>query len=157
MAELQERKGAFDAAEQKMMRMEPLTDEEQELYDLTSGDAIQEKLTWSSAHCKAMVENGEITMGEKQQLREQVGQQEPSPNPDGAIPDGAIPDGAIPDGAIPDPDLSSSAHSRLLPRLRLARSLRRRGRSWPQQRRRTSRRRRRSSLRPSPTSARAIL
>ena len=147
MAELQERKGAFDAAEQKMMRMEPLTDEEQELYDLTSGDAIQEKLTWLSAHCKAMVENGEITMGEKQQLREQVGQQEPSPNPDGAIPD----------GAIPDPDLSSSAHSRLLPRLRLARSLRRRGRSWPQQRRRTSRRRRRSSLRPSPTSARAIL
>mmetsp|Transcript_68405 Transcript_68405/g.190113 ORF Transcript_68405/g.190113 Transcript_68405/m.190113 type:complete len:264 (-) Transcript_68405:1147-1938(-) len=73
MAELQERKAAFDAAEQKMMRMEPLTDEEQELYDLTSGDAIQEKLTWLSAHCKAMVENGEITMGEKQQLREQVG------------------------------------------------------------------------------------
>ena len=83
MAELQERKGAFDAAEQKMMRMEPLTDEEQELYDLTSGDAIQEKLTWLSAHCKAMVENGEITMGEKQQLREQVSE-DPTQTPTAA-------------------------------------------------------------------------
>lgn len=83
MAELQERKAAFDAAEQKMMRMEPLTDEEQELYDLTSGDAIQEKLTWLSAHCKAMVENGEITMGEKQQLREQVSE-DPTQTPTAA-------------------------------------------------------------------------
>jgi len=61
------------ALEAKMMAAKPLTAEEQELYDLTSTEALAEKVAWLEVQLKAMVEAGTLTAGEKQQLGAQMG------------------------------------------------------------------------------------
>lgn len=61
------------ALEAKMIAAQPLSDEEQELYDVTSTEALAEKVVWLEAQLKAMVDAGALTAGEKEQLLAQTG------------------------------------------------------------------------------------
>lgn len=58
----------FQALEAMMMAGQELSAEEQELYDVTSKEAIVEKVTWLDAELKGMVDAGTLTAGEKVQL-----------------------------------------------------------------------------------------
>ena len=74
MGELRTSIKSFDDIEQKMIRAEALTSEEQEMYEVASREDIEEKVKWLEGQLKAMVDEGNLTMGEKQQLLDQVGQ-----------------------------------------------------------------------------------
>ncbi|CAM9653542.1 unnamed protein product [Chrysoparadoxa australica] len=65
---LEEMGKRFQAAEAKMVSMQELTAEEQELYDSTSTELIVEKLQWLNGEIKSMVDKGLLTKDEKQQL-----------------------------------------------------------------------------------------
>jgi hypothetical protein len=71
--ELKDSSDRLVALEAKMMAAKPLTTEEQELYDLTTTEALAEKVAWLEAQLKAMVEAGTLTAGEKEQLGAQMG------------------------------------------------------------------------------------
>jgi len=74
LSELKDMATKFKEIEDKMIQVQPLTPEEQELYDATSVEDIMEKVTWLERHMKSMVDAGQLTMGEKQQLLDQVEQ-----------------------------------------------------------------------------------
>lgn len=74
MAELRSSMDSFGEIEMKMIAAQPLSAEEQEIYEVTSSEDIEEKVKWLEGQLKAMVEEGQLTMGEKQQLLDQVGQ-----------------------------------------------------------------------------------
>ncbi|CAM9197144.1 unnamed protein product [Scytosiphon promiscuus] len=59
-------------AEQKLMKMEALTDEEQEIYDNIDTDVAEEKTVWLTSLVKAMVENGQLTKAEREQVLTQI-------------------------------------------------------------------------------------
>jgi hypothetical protein len=70
--ELKSKGEEITAIEAKMMSAKPLSEEEQELYDLTTTDVIAEKVTWLESQLKAMVEAGALTEPEKKQLSAQM-------------------------------------------------------------------------------------
>ena len=72
LSELNDMMTRFKGIEQQMIDVVPLSPEDQELYDLTSTEDLQTKITWLNQKLKNMVEQGEITAGEKQQLLVQV-------------------------------------------------------------------------------------
>lgn len=74
MTELKASLESFGQIEQKMIRGEALTAEEQEMYEVTSREDIEEKIKWLETQLKGMVDEGQLTMGEKQQLLDQVNQ-----------------------------------------------------------------------------------
>jgi len=68
VSELKESGDRFNAIEQKMMTGQALNNDEQDMYDVTSREGIEEKITWLESQIKGMVDQGQLTMGEKQQL-----------------------------------------------------------------------------------------
>ena len=74
MGELRTSIKSFDDIEQKMIRAEALTSEEQEMYEVASREDIEEKVKWLVGQLKSMVDEGNLTIGEKQQLLDLVGQ-----------------------------------------------------------------------------------
>lgn len=72
MEELKLALARFDAIEAKMISAQPLSSEEQDLYDQTSREGIDEKLSWLETQIKTLVEQGILTAGEKQQLLSQI-------------------------------------------------------------------------------------
>jgi hypothetical protein len=70
--ELKEYGEKFGAIEQKMMSGQALNSDEQDLYDVSSREGIDEKVTWLEANIKTMVDEGQLTMGEKAQLLNQM-------------------------------------------------------------------------------------
>eukprot|EP00752_Nemacystus_decipiens_P002173 g2069.t1 len=59
-------------AEQKLMKMEALSVEEQEIYDNIDTDVANEKTVWLTSLVKAMVENGQLTTAEREQVLGQI-------------------------------------------------------------------------------------
>lgn len=55
-----------------MFAAQALSPEEQEAYEVTSKESIAEKVAWLEAQLKAMVDGGQVTSGEKQQLLAQM-------------------------------------------------------------------------------------
>ena len=70
--ELKSKSDEIAAIEAKMMSAKPLSEEEQELYDLTTTDVIAEKVAWLESQLKAMVEAGTLTEPEKEQMCAQM-------------------------------------------------------------------------------------
>ena len=68
LAELKLSGQRFVAIEARMMSAQPLSDEEQDLYDVTSREALEEKVVWLEACIKDMADAGQLTAGEKQQV-----------------------------------------------------------------------------------------
>jgi uncharacterized small protein (DUF1192 family) len=68
VTELKESCERYSNIEQKMMTGQALNNDEQDLYDVTSVEGINEKITWLESQIKTMVDQGQLTMGEKQQL-----------------------------------------------------------------------------------------
>lgn len=62
----------FDAIEAKMISAQPLSPEEQDLYDQTSKEGLDEKVAWLETQVKGLVDEGTLTPGEKQQLLSQI-------------------------------------------------------------------------------------
>ncbi|CAN0161770.1 unnamed protein product, partial [Ectocarpus sp. 13 AM-2016] len=62
----------YKEAEQKLMKMEALSDEEQEIYDSIDPDGVEEKTVWLTSLVKAMVENGQLTAAEREQVLSQI-------------------------------------------------------------------------------------
>ncbi|CAM9708089.1 unnamed protein product [Discosporangium mesarthrocarpum] len=62
----------YKEAESKLMRVEPLSTLEQQVYDNMDSESLGEKATWLNLQVKAMVETGQLTKEERQQLLSQV-------------------------------------------------------------------------------------
>lgn len=59
-------------SEQKLTRMETLTAEEEDIYENVDVDVAAQKHSWLSSLVKAMVENGQLTKAEHEQVLSQV-------------------------------------------------------------------------------------
>ncbi|CAM9366535.1 unnamed protein product [Ectocarpus sp. 12 AP-2014] len=62
----------YKEAEQKLMKMEALSNDEQEIYDSIDPDGVEEKTVWLTSLVKAMVENGQLTAAEREQVLSQI-------------------------------------------------------------------------------------
>ena len=62
----------FADCDRKLMNREPLTPDDQELFDMGSGDDIDAKLKWLLAASKEMVDSGSLTPSEKTQALAQM-------------------------------------------------------------------------------------
>ncbi|CAN0082087.1 unnamed protein product [Ascophyllum nodosum] len=59
-------------AEQKLTRVQALSTDEQDMYDNIDPDVMEQKSTWLTSMVKAMVENGQLTKDEREQVLCQV-------------------------------------------------------------------------------------
>ena len=62
----------FEELDEKLIRMEKLTPDEQDLYDNTDQTELEEKIRWLSANVKDLVDEGQITQAEKEQILAQI-------------------------------------------------------------------------------------
>ena len=70
---LQQMTAQVEDIEQRLFTMQPLEPDEQELYEAVGDvDSIKEKVAWLSAEQKGMVERGELTAAEKEQVLAQT-------------------------------------------------------------------------------------
>mmetsp|Transcript_9251 Transcript_9251/g.23643 ORF Transcript_9251/g.23643 Transcript_9251/m.23643 type:complete len:409 (+) Transcript_9251:240-1466(+) len=71
LAAMKDAQKRYQACEEKMISMEALTDEEQQLYD--EAQALPEKVEWVTKLLEEMVEAGGLTAAEKSDMLEQLG------------------------------------------------------------------------------------
>ena len=69
---LREMDTKFGALEEKLVAMEPMTADEQRLYESSSTDNLREKAEWLQGDMKAMVDAGQLTEPEQAQLLAQA-------------------------------------------------------------------------------------
>jgi hypothetical protein len=72
LVEIKESLERYGAVETKMMSGQPLAEDEQDLYDVTSSEGLAEKIAWLDGIIKSMATEGQLTAGEKQELLAQI-------------------------------------------------------------------------------------
>ena len=68
---LETSQGEFNAIEQKLIQAQPLSPQEQALYD-NSGEQLEEKITWTKELLKTMIDEGRLSESEKVQLLKSI-------------------------------------------------------------------------------------
>jgi len=71
-AEIKTSAEKYSSIEAKMISGQPLAEDEQDFYDITTTEALAEKMDWLEGVIKAMVTDSQLTAGEKLQLLGQI-------------------------------------------------------------------------------------